>query len=351
VAVTPIQASTRLLAHFDEASGDFLDSSVHRRPPVRGTDVSGFSASSAAYFGTHCLASDGSGTHAAYVARNVPYWTQVPFFVECWLFLTAYRVGQPSHVFGSSLGFDLAVHTASNGGKLIWQVRDATGGAIAIVGVDAVPLNQWIHLLAGTDSDFNRRAFIDGTQELFDDRPLSHTAQPSLVDVGLGGYSVAAGATSITGRMDEARIVMGVPCPTAGFAPPTAPYADIPQSLLQGKRAPAAERLQTSPVPVPNYKAAPSARYLFDFRDGGRGRIYGNVKEQGAPTNLPLRRRVRLFRENEGRFVRETWSDATTGLFAFENIDHTVRYTVVTYDYLNNFRAVIADNLLPEVTP
>jgi hypothetical protein len=52
-----------------------------------------------------------------------------------------------------------------------------------------------------------------------------------------------------------------------------------------------------------------------------------------------------------GRFVREMWSDPTTGAYAFENIDATQKYTVVSYDYTQNYRAVIGDNITPEPMP
>ena len=80
-------------------------------------------------------------------------------------------------------------------------------------------------------------------------------------------------------------------------------------------------------------------------------RITGTVKEKNTPTDTPLRRRVRLYRENDGLLLRETWSNAATGEYAFEDIPQTQRYTVIAYDHLHNYRAVIADNLTPEVSP
>lgn len=82
----------------------------------------------------------------------------------------------------------------------------------------------------------------------------------------------------------------------------------------------------------------------------GNSRIVGTVKEKAMPSNLPLVRKVRLFREIDGLFVAETWSDAA-GNYSFDFIDRSYRYTVVSYDYTNTYRAVIADNLLPELMP
>lgn len=88
-----------------------------------------------------------------------------------------------------------------------------------------------------------------------------------------------------------------------------------------------------------------------DIYTAGRGQIVATVKEDGTPDDTPVRRKVRLFRDRDGLLVRETWSDATTGVYSFTEIDENETYSVVSYDYNNNFRAVIADNLTPEVAP
>lgn len=103
---------------------------------------------------------------------------------------------------------------------------------------------------------------------------------------------------------------------------------------------------------------APAAQLSYFKRDverqspiryqiSGNGRIYGTVKIKGIP-NLPVSRRVRLFREIDGLCLAETWSNAATGEYEFLGFDPAYRYTVLTYDYQQNFRAVVADNLTPE---
>lgn len=88
---------------------------------------------------------------------------------------------------------------------------------------------------------------------------------------------------------------------------------------------------------------------LRDVYFDGRGFIAGTVKRDSDPTDVPLRRRVRLHRELDGLLVQETWSDVTTGAYVFTAIDETAKYTVITYDYEHNYRAVIADNIAPEI--
>lgn len=85
-----------------------------------------------------------------------------------------------------------------------------------------------------------------------------------------------------------------------------------------------------------------------DYNLGGNGRIAGTVKEIGTP-NAPVFRRVRLIRERDGMPVREIWSNQVTGAYSFDYIDELQLYTVLSYDHLGNYRAVVADRLTPEV--
>ncbi|GAB4112221.1 MAG: hypothetical protein Fur0019_18780 [Tibeticola sp.] len=82
---------------------------------------------------------------------------------------------------------------------------------------------------------------------------------------------------------------------------------------------------------------------------GGRGRIAGTVKEKGSP-DQPLVREVLLWSEATRTLVASTWS-APDGIYAFDNLDMAQRYTVVSYDHKQMYRAVIADNLRPEMMP
>lgn len=83
----------------------------------------------------------------------------------------------------------------------------------------------------------------------------------------------------------------------------------------------------------------------------GTGRIANVIDIKSSPSNVPTRRRVRLYREIDGTLLRETWSDAKTGAYSFDWLDINARYTVIAYDYEHNYRAVVADNLTPEPMP
>lgn len=99
---------------------------------------------------------------------------------------------------------------------------------------------------------------------------------------------------------------------------------------------------------------APQTARAGDYKTGllgkGVGTVYGTTEIDGTP-DAPLRARVRLIRERDGLVYRETWSDAATGAYRFDNVDELETYTVLSYHPTRDKRAVVADNLVPEVMP
>ena len=83
--------------------------------------------------------------------------------------------------------------------------------------------------------------------------------------------------------------------------------------------------------------------------DEGIGWEQGTVKRKGEPRDVPLRRRVRLHDKRDMRLIRETWSDAETGAFRFDNIDPQVPFVALAYDHLNQYRALADDSIKVEV--
>ena len=111
--------------------------------------------------------------------------------------------------------------------------------------------------------------------------------------------------------------------------------------------------LLESPVPNallnrPHYADRGQMLVQRNVYQGGNGEIAGTVAVKGSP-NTPVQRRVRLFDEKTGLLVREMFSDPATGAYEFLYISTDHKYTVVSYDYANNYRAVLADNITPEV--
>lgn len=92
---------------------------------------------------------------------------------------------------------------------------------------------------------------------------------------------------------------------------------------------------------------------LFDFTTGvlgqGIGRIWGTVKLEGDPENTPLRRKVWLLRAQDGKKIRETWSDSATGFYEFNYVDETIPWLVLSMDHTGDKRAVVADGLVADL--
>lgn len=136
------------------------------------------------------------------------------------------------------------------------------------------------------------------------------------------------------------------------------------QSVVSIETTPTVARLSLLPArvlplqPVPGYadfrnvRALNLARLRRDFanpmRGSGIGRINGTTKDKASP-NIPVSERVVLFRQRDCMAVREGLSARGTGAFAFDYIDETETYFVVSFDHDGAFRAVIADNLTPDV--
>ncbi len=79
--------------------------------------------------------------------------------------------------------------------------------------------------------------------------------------------------------------------------------------------------------------------------DDGPSTLHGTVHLYNTPTNTPLRRRVRLHDKRDMRLIRETWSDAETGVFRFDNIDPSVPFIAITYDHTGRYCALGDDSI------
>lgn len=75
----------------------------------------------------------------------------------------------------------------------------------------------------------------------------------------------------------------------------------------------------------------------------------GTVKKDGTP-DVPVRRRVRLIDQATGKFIRETWSDAVTGAYAFNYIAPGV-YTVYALDHTGEYGGTIETDIVAELIP
>lgn len=344
--LTSLQASTAILLHCE----DFANSGT-----VRGIGTQTYpsepvsTSATTAKFGTRSIDTytpNYGGLRFVGKARRIAY---MPMTLEGWVYVRNFRASARNFfgVFSASLSIITVSHDSA--GRPSTVFRDDGNNANLISGSTALSLNQWNHIALSVSGNALRRLFVNGTQVASSSSVASGTPSSSSNGdfvVGGAGYS---DTLPLDGYVDEIRCVFGHELYTADFTPPTAPYDDIP--LLDG----VAKTATVFSKPLGSFATTPKRYAPFvkvkDTYFGGRGQIIATVKEKNTPVNTPLRRKVWLIRERDAQIVRETWSNAATGAYAFTNIDETEKYTVVSYDYLNNYRAVIADNLTPELMP
>lgn len=101
-------------------------------------------------------------------------------------------------------------------------------------------------------------------------------------------------------------------------------------------------------VGTPVVRVLPGSMLLVrDLEHGGRHRITGTTKNTGTPTNAPVSRRVRLHNQQTGALVREVWSDADTGAYAFDHIAPGTYY-ITAFDHTNTYNGELATDLVAE---
>lgn len=274
-----------------------------------------------------------------------------------------YDIGSGSRrvLFGNSLpggaGATLGLLLTTSNRFSATAVVDGTSYNIAPAAV-ATPINTWYHV-AFVRYGTTLTLYLDGT---------------AIGSISVGTGSVAAGGgrfalgslgeylinggesgTQWIGYVDDFQVQIGAPVYTTDFTPPTAPFTSSVGFLSPLSAATAVASHTSEFVSREDISGSPTARYMSteetvrDIYFAGRGSVTATVKEDGTPTDLPVRRKVRLFRDRDGLMVRETWSDAVTGAYSFTEIAENETYSVVSYDHNNNFRAVIADRITPTV--
>ena len=88
---------------------------------------------------------------------------------------------------------------------------------------------------------------------------------------------------------------------------------------------------------------------LNDSVNGGVFQLIGTTKIKGLP-DAPVSRRVRLHDQITGLVVREQWSAAGTGAYAFTRIRAGTFY-IAAFDHTRAFNGVLATDVQSEPTP
>lgn len=363
----PLYMTRELLLSGDGTAGshDITDASQYRTV-LSSTHVtvdaaqSRFGGQSLAFAGTGALQYPPGDRWAVGLERGKPRWS-----MEGWVrFAPGSLTNRTPHLWQIAESNDRRVNLHVANGTLslflgappaVWQ---ETGGTIARFGT--VPEGQWLHIFLGwrrgdgTDGVFNDTAwvFVDGVLRGAVRSNMSPTYLPDTgATLCLGGQPTGPQVVDdlFVGHMDDVRFTKGwfrIPQDAADVLPagelPTA--LGVPSMRAHGNRIAA-----VSHVPAGlRLRLQPDVR--LDTEHGGRHQITGTVHVDGTPPT-PVRRRVRLYRDVDGLLVRETWSDASTGAYAFRDLSARWTYSVVSTDHTLDKRAVIADRVTPEPMP
>lgn len=257
------------------------------------------------------------------------------FTVEAWIFAWNYSSTNRTQIvsFGpTSSSWGLTTYSTGVGTRGV-QVRNAAGTEVIAADNVFSQLNwtfvQWVRE-AGV-----HKLFVNGTlRGTFNDNSTI-----TISEFRLGNLTSPGSASGID--WNSLRVTKGVVRPSAV---PSAPFPEPLLPALLAKSQGAAVRISEYAPPAQTQVIAAPRAAALDLAFGGTYRIVGTVRRQADPVNLPLRRRVRLLNEKGTATVRETWSDATTGEFSFENVAAGL-YVVMTYDHLNQYRALAADQV------
>lgn len=221
----------------------------------------------------------------------------------------------------------------------------ATGGTQLVSGAFAFNTTDYYQIEVSRDAANLIRVFVDGTlvaSATFAVVYSSTTQQTTIGRIGVSGFEFP-----LNGLIDELAIVTGESVEESAHAVRTGPF-DNPV-LSAGALGAFVGRVLGAATPgavsVDRAGREPGA---IDLTHGGVHQLSGHVAVDDTPTDMPVARRVLLLDERDNRVIRQTWSRASDGYYLFAGIAGGRRYSVIAYDYPNNYRAVIADNRLPE---
>lgn len=339
-----------LLLHFDGVGAGFVDSS----PFAHAISSSGVvHSASQVRFGTAAGYFNGS-SHLTVPAHSSFQVGASNYTVEAWVMLTGTSNPYPHLCSLTDASGDNQVRLFVNSSRqpaMLVYVGNVL--MVAASGSSTLLLNTWHHLSMARFGALHL-LFLDGA--LVATSTGTYTLSAPL-DVKVGAVQDSAGANyKLQGYLDELRITAnGVARYTEPFTPQGSafpsvfgeqPYAPVARPL--GVDVPPSAPQIALFTPPDFTVTAPTDVVAIDGEDGGWHRIVGTVKEKNLPANTPLARKVQLYHQTSGRLVRETWSAPGDGSYSFNEIRGGQPYFVVAFDHTGTYRAVIADNLLPE---
>lgn len=341
-------AGDSLLLHGEGSEGGttIVDSSPNGLTLTQsGSSGSVTTSTALARVGTRALQFGGTQSLAHGASSLFNFGAATNATISCWVFLQS-GTGSDPHFFefGTDINNRFSVFfNVATASVMMYAMAGGTGSVVMTAKEDI--RGRWVHMEVSREGGL-WTIFIDG-------EPRAHTVSANIpsgnLQLSIGRHFLDANASAfyMRGAIDEFSVVMGTTLHRMGFTPPASAYSDSPAAAPIALSGPL--RRLGSPAPSVAPQFLDGTAKVRDLYHGGRGRITATVKEKSSPANLPLRRKVWLMRERDAQVVRETWSDAITGSYTFDNIDEAQTYSVLAFDHLRNYRAVIADNLTPEV--
>ena len=246
-----------------------------------------------------------------------------------------------------------ALWYVTSGGQLSFQIYHSVIGSLIVdVVTSAVVVADGLHRHYRLTYDpslptNNCKIFLQGV--------LVGQATKSGATPSSANPLVAMGIGNLHGFADELRIRRHIET-AANFTPPAEPFptsgGEMPEHMDTTPVRPFSPRrigafIENELPPFLDVCTPVGSGGHIDLEDGGDFRILGTVRQVALPTNTPLSRRVRLSYQDNGRVIRETFSDAA-GNYAFENIRGDRPYVVTAFDHTDIYRAVTADKLVAE---
>lgn len=275
-----------------------------------------------------------------------------PFTVQCF-----FRPTQLASVRGNAIylmRFGLTTTTYTTGGW-VFAMRQSDNRLFVSVGTGSAESQIFSLEPMELNTVYHGAFTYDGTTlRLFVDGKLQGSVVTATADVGTNFWFGTDPASPTTryfhGPIDEVSIhkeCLWVDdfCPTISVAVGTR------TGNLEYSGTYVQEPSPVDPVSWPTgYETSVETSSILAYSSeyGGKGKISGTVKIDST-VDIPVRRKVRLFRDRDGLMLEEQWSDATTGAYLFYGLNTTDTYTVISYDHTGAFRAVIADRVVPEV--
>jgi hypothetical protein len=278
------------------------------------------------------------------------------FTIECWF----YPLSLPSNYY-SFIGRNFSSADALGvgtdyPGKLRSNFFSGTS-----VSSNSVVINSWNHA-AYVRSGIDFFLFLNGVKT-FAGSEISGTPTQVNTTLRIGG-NTSLGVNNLNVYIDALRVIKDKSIYTQSFAVPTSPptiayplfnefTTNVNSSLALRSPLTLATPLKTSlrsPLYINRVLKEPAARFYYDPYTGTH-RVTGTTKAYALGSNIPISRRVQLIDDISGNVVRQAWSDPLTGVYSFDNILSSLKYSVVSYDHTGLYKAVIADNLTPTSMP